>query len=140
MFRRRLKKEKSKYRLKLFFVVLLVLSVTIVAGEYLLTHFAFGRAVYISPVAKSNRSGLAPSNFLENMLIKNKISYESISVGSDGATYVVNLSNSGEVILSSKKDLGSQLTSLQLILSRLTIEGKKLKKLDFRFDNPVVEF
>ena len=58
---------------------------------------------------------------------------------SDGS-FAVTLQDGGEVILSSKKDIGSQLTSLQLVLSRLTIEGKKLKRLDFRFDNPVVEF
>jgi hypothetical protein len=50
------------------------------------------------------------------------------------------LIDNGEVILSSKKDIGSQLSSLQLMLARLTIEGKKLKVLDFRFDNPVVSF
>jgi len=52
----------------------------------------------------------------------------------------VELRDGGELILSSKKDLENQLSSLQLILSRLTIEGKKLKKLDFRYDNPVVSF
>jgi len=140
MFRRRLKKEKSKYRLKIFFVVLLVLSATVIISEYLLTHFAFGRTVYISPVAKSSNSHLSSSNSLENLLTQNKIDYDAVSVGSDGTSYTVNLTAGGEVILSSKKDLGSQLTSLQLILSRLTIEGKKLKTLDFRFDNPVVEF
>ena len=52
----------------------------------------------------------------------------------------VELKDGGKVIFSSKKDLKKQITSLQLVLSRLTIEGKKLKILDFRYDNPVVSF
>ena len=59
---------------------------------------------------------------------------------SSDASLIVELENEGVVILSSKKDIRSQISSLQLILSRLTIEGKKLKILDFRYDNPVVSF
>jgi hypothetical protein len=136
MFRRKLKKEKSKYRLKIFFVALLFLAVIIVVSEYLYINLSFGRTNFISPIAKENKSKTAS---LESVLDKNKVFYNSVEVGSD-SSFIVELKTGGEVILSSKKDLVSQLTSLQLILSRLTIEGKKLKKLDFRFTNPVVEF
>jgi len=136
MFRRKLKKERSKYRLKIFFVVLIFLALIIVTGEYLYFNFSFGRAIIISPVAKESQSKLVS---LETVLNKNKVLYSAVNSGSDGS-FTVELESGGEVILSSKKELMSQLTSLQLILSRLTIEGKKLKKLDFRFDNPVVSF
>lgn len=43
-------------------------------------------------------------------------------------------------IFNKKKKISEQITSLQLILSRLTIEGKQASKIDFRFDNPVVTF
>ena len=43
-------------------------------------------------------------------------------------------------IFDKKKKIPEQRTSLQLILSRLTIEGKQASKIDFRFDNPVVTF
>ena len=43
-------------------------------------------------------------------------------------------------IFDKKKKIPEQITSLQLILSRLTIEGKQASKIDFRFNNPVVTF
>jgi len=136
MLHRRLKKDKAKYRVRILFLMLLFLSLSIVAAEYLLLNFSFGRAVFISPLAKVNQSKVAS---LESELDKKKIAFFSAGLNSDGS-YTVELNEGGEVILSAQKDLDSQLSSLQLILSRLTIEGKKLKKLDFRFDNPVVSF
>lgn len=134
--RRRLKKERSKRRIRIFFISLLLLSLFIVAIEYLYLNFSFGRATFISPIAKINKSKLA---LLESSLDKKKIAFLSASLNLDNS-FTVELKEGEEIILSSKKDLESQLSSLQLILSRLTIEGKKLKKLDFRFDNPVVSF
>ena len=136
MFRRRLKREKAKHRIKIFFIILLFLTIIVVVTEYLYINFSFGRATFISPIAKESKSKMAS---LESTLDKNNIFYNSVNLGPDGS-FVVDLKIGGEVILSSKRELGSQLTSLQLMLSRLTIEGKKLKVLDFRFDNPVVSF
>jgi cell division septal protein FtsQ len=134
--RRRLKKERSKYRIRILFILLLFLSLFIVTVEYLYLNFSFGRVTFISPIAKINESKLV---FLESALDKKKIAFLSASLNLDNS-FTVELKEGGEIILSSKKDLESQLSSLQLILSRLTIEGKKLKKLDFRYDNPVVSF
>lgn len=50
------------------------------------------------------------------------------------------LSEGGQIIFSREKDFNSQVDSLQIILSRLKIEGKKVKKVDFRFDKPVVVY
>jgi hypothetical protein len=136
MFRRRLKKEQSKYKYKVFFIAIFVIALFILTGEYLLLNFSFGSVNLISPIAKENRSKLLT---LQAVLDKKQIQYASFSLNSDGS-YSVLLKDGSEIILSEKKDLNSQLASLQLILSRLTIEGKKLKKLDFRFDNPVVSF
>ena len=134
--KRRLKKERAKYRFKILLVSLVFLSLLIVGTEYAYLNFSFGRAFFISPIAKENQSKLA---ILQNELNKNMISYSAVNANSDGS-FIVELKDGGEVILSSKKDVESQLSSLQLILSRLTIEGKTLKKLDFRFSNPVVSF
>lgn len=134
--KRRLKKERSKYRIRTLFILFLFLLLLIVIIEYLYLNFSFGRTTFISPIAKINQSKVA---LLENALEKQKIAFISTSLNSD-SSFTVELKDGGEVILSSKKDLDSQLSSLQLIFSRLTIEGKKLKKLDFRFDNPVVSF
>jgi len=134
--KRRLKKERSKYRIKTLLILLICLSLLIVITEYLYLNFSFGRTTFISPIGKVSKSQVAS---LENALDKKNISFASANVNSDGS-FTVELRDGGELILSSKKDLENQLSSLQLILSRLTIEGKKLKKLDFRYDNPVVSF
>jgi hypothetical protein len=42
------------------------------------------------------------------------------------------------VLFNGEKDLENQLDSLQLILSRSKIEGKSIKKIDLRFDKPVI--
>lgn len=44
------------------------------------------------------------------------------------------------VLMSAKKPIDSQLDSLQLIHSRAKIEGKQVKKIDLRFDKPVIVY
>lgn len=48
------------------------------------------------------------------------------------------LKDDGEVWFSMNKDFISQVDFLQIILTRLKTEGKKIKKVDFRFDKPTV--
>ena len=134
--KRQLKKDKKKNRIKFAFKTLLALLFLLFIIEFAYIKFSFGKVTFISPIAKNKVLQNYP---LENLLQKQKISYLSTSLSSDGSTIIM-LKDGGEVILSSKKDIGSQISSLQLILSRLTIEGKRLKILDFRFDNPVVSF
>lgn len=43
-------------------------------------------------------------------------------------------------VFSGKKDLKVQLDSLQLIFSRAKIEGRKIKRIDLRFDKPVATY
>lgn len=134
--KRQLKKEKSKSRTKLIFITLLFLLLSLLVIEFLYLNFSFGRNTYISPIAKEQKSKIIT---LEKELEKSNISFKTVSANSD-SSFTVHLIDGSVVILSSKKDIKSQVSSLQLILSRLTIEGKKLKSLDFRFDNPVVSF
>lgn len=138
MFRRKrqLKKEKSKYQFQLFLAALLFLLFFVLVIEYFYLNLSFGSASYINPMAKDNWSILA---LLESQFDKSSIGYTVIAANSDGS-FTVKIPQGGTVIISAKKDIKKQISSLQLILSRLTIEGKKLKVLDFRFDNPVVSF
>lgn len=89
-----------------------------------------GRKILFSNIPDSN---------LANLLRKSGINYSLISSSSD-LSYLVKLETGEEIIFSSKKDLNSQVSSLQLVLSRLKIEGKSFKRLDLRFDQPVVVF
>ncbi|OGY24218.1 MAG: hypothetical protein A2Y57_03135 [Candidatus Woykebacteria bacterium RBG_13_40_7b] len=44
------------------------------------------------------------------------------------------------VLVSSNKDLRGQADSLQIILNKAKIEGRRLKKVDFRFEKIVLEY
>ena len=56
----------------------------------------------------------------------------------DHTSYLVKLVSGEEVLFTSTKPVVQQVSSLQLILSRLTIEGKRVLRVDFRFDTPVL--
>lgn len=135
--KRRLSKENPFYKIKIIFLTLLFISSIVVGFSYLYINNYFSAAYdYINPLSLNRNSFQI---LIEDDLEKSKIGFSKVIVNKDDSI-TANLKNGGSVIFSSKKDLESQITSLQLILSRLTIEGKKLKTLDFRFDNPVVSF
>lgn len=134
--KRQFKKEKSKQKTKLIIWFLIAFFILSLFTVFLYFNFSLGRNVYISPVAQNKSS---KTIFLETELEKAGIAFISVVQKSDGS-FEVKLKDESKVIISSKKDIKQQLSSLQLILSRLTIEGKKLKILDFRFNYPVVTF
>lgn len=104
------------------------------------------KPLFLSPVPK--QASLLPNiskekkditdEVLKGLLLKNNISVASISATAQ--YYRLTLTTGEEILVSKEKALDLQLSSLQLVLSRLTIEGKKLQKIDFRFDKPVVLF
>ncbi|MEK7160063.1 MAG: hypothetical protein AAB702_01115 [Patescibacteria group bacterium] len=134
--KRQLKKEKIKKRTKTAFIVLFFLSIILIFIEYLYLNFSFGKTFYISPVSQNKTSKTIA---LEKELEKSNILFKRVSVSSD-RSLLIELADGGIVIMSPKKDIKNQISSLQLVLSKLTIEGKKLKSLDFRFNNPVISY
>ncbi|GEM_PF-1715558 len=76
---------------------------------------------------------------LTELLEKNRIAYTTIDAETDGS-FVVTLEEKQKVFISTKKALQIQVSSLQLILTRLTIEDRKFTRLDLRFDKPIIVF
>ncbi len=74
-----------------------------------------------------------------NELKKNNIQYTSIDQ-QEGSIYSIKLVDKTEVLIGNDKDITSQIASLQFIYNRLTMEGKLIRKLDLRFDKPVIIF
>ena len=56
----------------------------------------------------------------------------------DPSVIEVFLKGGTQITFSSKRELALQVSSLQLILTQAKIEGENLKKIDFRFDKPVI--
>ena len=134
--KRRINKYSPKQGLKLILITILFIGIISTLFAYLYINSYIGTYGFISPLSQNKETLLVK---VEEELEKQNISFGKVSSNSDGSLSV-KLKNESEIIFSSKKDVKSQITSLQLMLSRLTIEGKKLKSLDFRFDNPVVSF
>jgi hypothetical protein len=76
---------------------------------------------------------------LEQQLKEQDIDYLSVVRLKNGSFRVV-LQDTSEIYISSDKDLDSQISSLQYIMVRLTMEGKQFSRLDLRYDKPVIVF
>lgn len=96
--------------------------------------FILQKPLFVSPVTSARYSGIPE---VKKLMVEFGVPYSSVSIVPDG-TIQLKLVNNEEILLSEKKDLREQVSSLQRILSRLTIEGKRFTRLDFRFDKPLV--
>ncbi len=135
-----IKKRKIKTRfflqVKLFLLTLIGILVLVCVGYLLFVLLLPKKELFINPLAKSSGTNY---NQVDDILQKSGIAFSSIERKQD-ASYVIRLKDGGQVIITENKNVQNQISSLQLILSRLTIEGKRFKSLDFRYDKPVVLF
>jgi len=131
---RKLKRKSKVVLIKVIFPVFIFIILFAFLNYKLPVLSIFNKPI-ISPLPQGEPS---QGSNLEALLKKKNIPFTSISHSSD--YYSVMLADGGEVFVSSKKDLTLQINSLQLILSRLTIEGKRIKSLDFRFDKIIIKF
>lgn len=142
--KRRIKKRLSrKRRSKILFFGIVCLFL-LVAGLFIFFVFINKKPVLLTPIPSPwellmrHPSDKGEIDSLKLLLSQNKISYDTITVMN--ASYIIQREGNQEVILSSQKAIDEQISSLQLILSRLTMEGRHLKRLDLRFDKPVIVF
>ena len=133
--RRHNRKRRSKIFLSICFLLILIVAGILI---YLKTT---QKVVYISPLADGFKIDISSDRdeslvLLKKLLNEKKIEYTDIK--RYGRHYTIMLKDGSEVHISSKKEIIPQIASLQLILSRLTMEGKGIKALDLRFDKPVI--
>ncbi len=131
---RKLKRKSKSFFIRIIFPVFILLILLTFLFYNLSTFSIFNQSI-VSPLGRIKPS---QASRLDGLLKKANIPFSSITSSAD--SYTVVLSDGGQVIVSSKKDLGVQISSLQLMLNRLTIEGKRIKSLDFRFDKPIINF
>lgn len=131
--------KRKKIFLRLFFLLLFII-ISSVGSLYFMSQ----QVTIVSPVPVSLGGQHVLGNAvvqkeLEEELKKAHIFYMDIQVAEDNS-YIVTLQNKEVVIFSSVKSYKQQVASLQLVLSRLTIEGKHIERLDLRFEKPIVVF
>lgn len=127
------KKEASKKRTGIFLIFIGL--VLIVVSLFYITFFEEVPKP-ISPLSKNQTS---VNSVIEKTLKHENIPFISIETSKD-LSLIIKLSKDSDVILDPNKDIDQQLSSLQLILSQLKIEGKLFKRLDFRYQKPIISF
>ena len=130
---KREKRNAVRKRLGLLLIFLGLISVNL----FLIYRVFFDKPkAIISPLSQNQ---ISSTEIIEKKLKENEISHVSLSTQKD-LNYLIKLKDGGEVVLDKGKNIDEQLDSLQLILSQLKIEGKTLKRLDFRFEKPIITF
>ena len=141
--KRRLGRQKSgKKRLLILLGGVLILLGVSASGYFLYSRFFPKPALYISPLARHPGQLLASivtsqTQAISGLLTSHHIPFDKISAQNQ-TIFVVQVTDEGKVLFTTTKDLSSQVTSLQLILERLTMEGKHFSRLDFRYMKPVI--
>lgn len=128
------KRKKSRLRKKLLLVFLFLL-IFLSSILFVFMGFVINNKFIISPVT---RQQVEKKITLEQELKKQKIEYSEIRILQD--YYIIEIKDNGIALISQNKAIKKQVASLQLIINRLTIEGKRFKKLDFRYDKPLISF
>jgi hypothetical protein len=140
--KRLLKKEKhvqSKKRLRFFSAIFGMLGLSCIGIGILVL---LKEPPYTSPLPiflpfQADAGNAQSKKELEKALKDADIVYEDLKQVRSGI-YSFTIEDNGEVTLTLKKSLSTQLSSLQVILVRLTMEGKKFKRLDMRYDRPII--
>lgn len=138
---RHLRRERKKRGLRAIFIFWYGI-IFLGSSYFLVTLFFWQRENYISPLAEVARAAqVANTNKKTSDGVRSsleKAHIPTISVAVSGNTATVILSTEEKILISTQKDLASQVSSLQRILSRFTIEGKRFKQIDLRFDRPII--
>ncbi len=94
------------------------------------------KAEIIIPLPKNN-----PVREVEAILQQKNIKFEDNAISSGSAILVKLVPPQDiEVWFDTHKDLSIQVSSLQIILNKFTIEGRKAKKVDLRFSDPIIVY
>lgn len=140
-WKQRRKNQRENFRFKAAFAILIFLTLLLIVGmgrqipwQILQLNISSEPKVLLAPIPKDD-----PLLSLSNLLSQRHIDIVSSPQASSSAL-LVNLSSGETIIFSSSKDVQQQVDSLQIILTRLTIEGKKFQSIDFRYDKPVVTY
>jgi hypothetical protein len=142
--------QKKKKRIKKYLVFSgVIVCITLISGLALYVTGAldaYTTTRTISPIPTFNAKGILRAGFsktpvheIESALQTAGIVHTGVYSASQSA-YIVKQQEGQEIILTSAKDIKTQVATLQLILSKLTIEGKTLSRVDLRFDKPIVVF
>lgn len=148
MKKKPIKNRKNELRQKRLYFISIIISCFSVVTSSFLSYWLFLRPhAIISPLAmvfaasqtSSTNQQVDMLGNIQKQLADAKIVYSKINQ-IDATTYTITINDDETVFIDGSKDINRQIDSLQLITSRLTMEGKHFSRLDVRFDKPVIVF
>lgn len=142
--RRQTKKHKTKNRPKAFLQAVFLAAGVVAVIFVVLSVISLTRQtplvipVSITQSVKGVRAIFAGGDVgeVERLLKEKNVSFLFVTPSKEGG-YIVTLPENAEVVMG-KENIPEQIASLQLITTRLTMEGKRFSRLDLRFDRPVI--
>lgn len=141
--RRKIKTKQTRHKKLSLFLSSLSLVVFILLGSGMWIYVSLNHIEIVSPLPLINDMVQAVQNNgkgekdIKISLEKKHIRYKTVQKQA-GDTYLIKLENDVEVKVTTQKDIDKQISSLQLIYSRLTMEGRQFVSLDLRFEKPVI--
>mgnify|MGYP001605389433 FL=1 len=138
--KRRGKRKIKKSILAIFFGLLVVMVTALVFSFSKSFVDVFNKFAVESsdPIVKPLGSFTSPEN-IKTLLDDKNIILESIDA-TGSAIIVAKIKGGPRVFFSKTRDASWQVNSLQLILSKLTVDNKKPDLIDLRSDRPIVKF
>lgn len=97
-------------------------------------------------ITKSNKAynptsviSTSSTDDIQVKLHEKNIQFSEMKYLPDESGVYFKVNDTTEVYLSSQKDIEYQISSLQILLSQLTIDSKQAKRIDFRYVRPIVK-
>jgi len=138
--KRNIRKQKRQLK-KVGGIVLAVGALFLVVGGMVVYALFFQKVSYLSPLSTKVSAEVGVRQDNELATLKKNLAEKQIEINAitaSGSGYLVILKNDSSVTFSSQKDINVQISSLQFILSRLTMEGRRFSRLDLSFDKPII--
>src|SRR3989344_4426620 len=126
-------RRQKHFKIK-FAAYILLLGILVISFFFLNRFILSRKPLFISPIGKIS----IDLSSVKKILKDNNISYSKVTLSDD--SYLVNISDNGQVRLSQDKDIGKQISSLQRMLIQLTIEEKPLESMILGFRSPLFLF
>lgn len=132
--------RRRKFPKRIFFLItLLLLGGVVIVFVY--KNYLRGSADVVRPIPLNLSFNLPVKEDekigqVRSYLKKEKIESKEIKLEPD-LGIIIKLDGNGEIYLS-EENYPAELASLQVILKRLTMEGKSFKRLDLRYEHPII--
>lgn len=133
-------KKRRIFLKKTYFLIIFSLTLSALLVNNFLIHKNNNNLLSPIPAEHKNLYNYSDINKQEQLkkILENiSITIDNNYTATTGGVMVKNL-NGEEYIFDLNKNISQQTSSLQLIKTKLTIDGKRLKTADFRFDDPVI--